>query len=343
MESSVQEKMEAGESWYDWKWQTANKIRDLKSLKALLPLSPQEEQAFVHSDRIFNFGVSPYYLALVDQNNPACPVRKQIIPSLAELQVRGSEKSDPLAEEKFTVATGLVHRFPDRVLWYLSHHCGAYCRFCTRKRKVADSSSRPDRQQRQQALDYIRHNSSIREVILSGGDPLTLSDSFLSEVLADIRSIPHINQIRIHTRMPVVMPMRITEELCSVFSSYFPLYIVTHFNHASEITAQAAAALKKLATLGNCVLLNQNVLLAGINDDAEVLKQLYYKLVALGVKPYYLHHCDEVYGITSFRVPYRKGMAIMKQLRSQMSGICVPEFVVDLEGAQGKIPIYEFS
>ena len=342
MDSLAKIRLEAGSKWFDWKWQFSNRIRTLQDLSSVIDLTSAEIEAFEKSEQVFRFASTPYYLNLIDKNNPDCPVRKQIIPSLHEFVQRGTECEDPLAEEEFTVENGMIHRFHDRVLWYLSYQCGAYCRFCTRKRKVNDSSSRPGIPERERGLEYLRQNTNIREVILSGGDPLSLSDGFLKEIIAKIKSIPHINHIRIHTRIPVVMPMRITDELCQTFAEHFPVYIVTHFNHPNELTPEATAALKMLASKGNCILLNQNVLLSGINDTAETLRELYYNLTAAGVRPYYLHHCDEVYGISAFRVPYQKGIAIIKELKNTMSGISVPEFVVDLAGAGGKVPLHSY-
>lgn len=326
-------------SWNDWKWQLQNRIFDLDTLKQKIELTVEEIESFEAAKEFFSFSVTPYYLSLIDINNPNCPIRKQTIPRREELTRMPNEVEDPLAEQRFMPVKGVTHRYPDRALWYISHVCAVYCRFCTRKRKVSKPDETPNREEWEKALDYFRTHQEIREVILSGGDPLTLSDAHLDLLLKNLSEIKHINHIRIHSRYPVTMPMRIDESLCKVLSKYFPLYLVTHFNHANEITAEASASIKLLIQKANVILLNQSVLLKGVNDDAKVLEDLNYKLIRNGIKPYYLHQCDEVFGSSGFVVPITKGIEIMYALRGKRSGITIPTYVKDLTGGGGKVTL----
>jgi lysine 2,3-aminomutase len=325
--------------WTDWKWQLQNRITSLEELKQHVSLTQEEELSFDACKELFNFSVTPYYASLIELDNPACPIRKQVVPSHKELQRGEFETDDPLAEEKYMPVKGVTHRYPDRAIWYLSHICAVFCRFCTRKRKVGDSEETPNRQEWYEALNYFREHTEVKEVILSGGDPLSLSDNSICYLLEELKTIGHINHLRIHTRYPVTLPFRITEELCKRLSSFFPLFLVTHFNHAKEITPEAKDAIKRLVTIGHINVLNQTVLLAGINDSTEELLALNYALTASGVKPYYIHQCDEVYGSTHFRVPIQRGIKLMKSIRGRMSGLCTPMYVVDLTGGGGKVPV----
>ncbi|MCE9501168.1 MAG: KamA family radical SAM protein, partial [Leptospira sp.] len=323
----------------DWKWQMQNRIRDLPELKKTIQLTSEEESAFESSREFFDFAVTPYYLSLISPDDPECPVRRQVIPREGELLRSKFEKEDPLAEETNMPVKGVTHRYPDRAIWYLSHNCAVFCRFCTRKRKVSKSKDTPNHEDWEQALSYFESHSEIKEVILSGGDPLSLSDNHLEYLLCRLKAIPHINHLRIHTRYPVTLPMRITDALCEILSSFYPVFLVTHFNHVKECTPDSADAIKKLVTKGNVQVLNQSVLLKGINDSVKALEDLNYKLIAMGAKPYYLHQCDEVFGSGHFRVPIETGISLMKNLRGRMSGISVPLYVVDLTGGGGKVPI----
>ncbi|MCX8000722.1 MAG: KamA family radical SAM protein, partial [Leptospiraceae bacterium] len=302
-------------------------------------LTSEEKEIFYKAESVFDFGVTPYYISLVDKNNLNCPIRKQIIPQVHELTFAPHERKDPLAEETYMPVRGVTHRYPDRALWYLSHTCAVYCRFCTRKRKVGKSQNTPRKEDWRLALDYFQKHTEIKEVILSGGDPLSLSDSSISYLLSELRKIPHINHIRIHSRHPVTLPFRIKSKLCKIFQENFPIFFVTHFNHPREITPESREAVRKLIQEGNVIVLNQGVLLKGINDSADVLKELFYKLIGVGVKPYYLHQCDEVFGSSGFKVPIQKGIQIMKELRGFISGVCLPTYVVDLSGGGGKVPL----
>ncbi len=325
--------------WKSWKWQLQNRIKNENSLENYLNLTDSEKLAIHQLEGIFELGITPYYASLMDSNNTNCPIRLQAIPQLQELNKGPRDKEDPLAEEEFMPVKAVTHRYNDRALWYLSHTCAVYCRFCTRKRKVSKPFGTPKKTEWEDALEYFRITSSIREVILSGGDPLSLSDENLDWILAELKSIPHINHIRIHSRHIVTLPMRITENLCEIFRKHFPLYLVTHFNHPKEITEESKEAIRKLSLLGGVSVFNQSVLLKGINNSVNVLEDLNYKLISIGVKPYYLHQCDEVFGISHFRVPISEGQTIYRQLRGRLSGITIPLYVADLTGGGGKIPI----
>ncbi|MDF3819591.1 KamA family radical SAM protein [Leptospira sp. 96542] len=321
----------------DWKWQLQNRITDLPTVQSRLVLTPEEIASFPKALNNFSFSVTPYYFGLIDPKNPNCPIRKQVIPRAGELVALPNEVEDPLAEERFMPVKGVTHRYPDRAIWYISHVCAVYCRFCTRKRKVSDPEETPNKAEWEKALTYFQNTPSIKEVILSGGDPLTLSDNQIHYLLSELKKIPHINHIRIHSRYLVTLPMRITDDLCKIFSEFFPLYLVTHFNHPKEITTEVAEATKRLATKGFVSVLNQSVLLRGINDDPKILSELNYKLISIGIKPYYLHQCDEVFGSSDFVVPIEEGIRIYQALRGFHSGITIPHYVKDLTGGGGKV------
>ncbi|MCB1143638.1 MAG: KamA family radical SAM protein [Leptospiraceae bacterium] len=325
--------------WENWKWQIQSRIRNAKELQDCISLTPSELETFQNTNRFFEFGTTLYYLSLINPDDPNCPIRKQIIPSPEELEKRPYETIDPLGEEAHMPVRGVTHRYPDRALWYLSHMCAVFCRFCTRKRKVGKSGSTPGSEDWEEAIHYFRTHPEIKEVILSGGDPLSLSDGKIEYLLGALRSISSINHIRIHSRYPVTLPYRITEDLGDVLGKFSPIYFVTHFNHPMELTQVAKERLNLLRERGKVILLNQSVLLKGINDSPEVLSELNYALTSSGVKPYYLHQCDEVFGSSGFRVPIQKGIEIMKSLRGYMSGITVPSYVIDLNGGGGKIPL----
>ncbi|MDX1961203.1 MAG: KamA family radical SAM protein [Leptospiraceae bacterium] len=327
------------QNWNNWKWQMQNRATTISDLEKYIELTEEEREVFSRADDFFEFGSTPYYLSLVDKNNPNCPIRKQIVPSSGELVQTKFEVMDPLAEESHMPVKGVTHRYPDRALWYISSRCAVFCRFCTRKRKVGQNEFVPDNMDWKKALEYFSSKKEIKEVILSGGDPLSISDSKIDYLLTELKKISHINHIRIHTRYPVTLPYRITLELCEIFAKHFPIFMVTHFNHPKELTKDAEETISMLIKKGNVVLLNQSVLLSGINDSAIILKELFYGLVRLGVKPYYLHQCDEVFGSTNFRVPITKGINIMKQLRGYMSGVTIPTYVADLTGGGGKVPL----
>lgn len=285
----------------------------------------------------FRFAVTDSYLRRARLDHDRCAILGQVLPDPTELDDPVFELDDPLAEESHMPVPGLTHRYPDRVLWYLSHNCAVYCRFCMRKRKVSKAGTAPAGDQIAQALAYIREHSELHEVILSGGDPLSHSDATLDEILGALKGIDHIMSVRIHSRMPVTLPARITEELIQVLRRHAPLTLVTHFNHAQELGEDSLEAIRRLRSAG-ILLLNQSVLLKGINDTQEDLRELFLSLIKNGVKPYYLHQCDEVRGVSQFRVPIERGIELMKGLRGRIPGIALPLYVVDLPGGGGKVP-----
>ncbi len=326
------------EQWADWRWQHRHRIRKLDDLKACFELTDQEVEAFVRSEDSFRVAITPHYAALMNRQDPACPLRLQAVPQEGELTTYNFELEDPLGEEAHMPVTGITHRYPDRVLFYVSHHCPVYCRHCTRKRKVSDPNTTASRAQLESGLDYIRRTTSVRDVLLSGGDPLTLSDERLGELLKELRAIKHVEVIRLGTRNPVTLPQRITPELCQLIKDFGPVYVHTHFNHPDELNTDALAALQMLQRAG-AVLGNQMVLLKGVNDSKEVVFTLNRKLLYAGCRPYYMLQCDMAQGITHLRTPLRKGLEIMAYLRGRIGGMGVPHFVVDLPGGGGKIEL----
>ena len=326
------------EDWNDWKWQYKNRVTNLKELKRHIPICNDEAKSLKRCLNQFRMAITPYYASLIDINNPECPIRKQCIPSLYELIIDRHESLDPLAEEHYSPVPGIVHRYPDRVLFLLTGRCAMYCRHCTRRRLAGNEDYTVNEAQITACIEYIQNNSNIRDVLLSGGDPLVLSDKFLESILKRLRRIPHVEIIRIGTRTPVVMPIRITDELVNMLKKYQPLWINTHFNHPNEITEDSAKACEKIVDAG-IPLGNQTVLLKGINDNAEVMKELCLKLVRHRVRPYYLYQCDVANGIDHFRTTVETGIEIMAKLRGYISGFAVPTYVIDAPNGGGKIPI----
>lgn len=326
------------EQWNDWHWQLQNRITAPKELRRFIDLLPEEEAVFAGNAFPFRMAITPYYLSLIDQSNPNDPVRLQAIPRIQESQVSSSDMADPLHEDADAPVPGMTHRYPDRVLLLLTDQCAMYCRHCTRRRKAGEHDAPMPKDNVDRALDYIREHTEIRDVILSGGDPLTLGDERLDEVLGKLALIDHVDIVRIGSRLPVVLPQRITDGLISVLKKYKFVWLNTHFNHPQEMTAEASAALAKLSEAG-VVLGNQSVLLKGINDNIDVMKQLVHTLVKNRVRPYYIYQCDLSEGIGHFRTPVSKGIEIIESLRGHTSGLCIPTFVVDAPGGGGKIPV----
>ena len=327
--------------WRDWKWQIKHCIRDLDTFQKLLGIELPEEtqEAFKQTVKKFPMSITPYYLSLIDTDNlENDPVFKQSFPSPLELAISKSEMSDPLHEDKDSPVTGLMHRYPDRVLLMVSNKCSMYCRHCTRKRQVGDVDSIPDKKQISEGIEYIRKTPQVRDVLLSGGDPFLLSDEKLDWILSELRSIEHLEIIRIGTRTPVVLPYRITDNLVSILKKYHPLWINTHFNHPRELTRSSRLALAKLADAG-IPLGNQSVLLAGVNDCPRIMRSLVHKLAYNRVRPYYLYQCDLSEGLSHFRTPVGKGIEILESLIGHTSGFCVPTYVIDAPGGGGKIPV----
>jgi len=286
----------------------------------------------------FRFKVTRYYLQLANINDPFCPILLQVLPHPNEIADPYFKDKDPLKEEIHSPIANLVHRYPDRVLWYISHHCAVYCRFCLRKRKVSNPASNTFRKNISDVIDYIKNQPTIKEVILSGGDPLSLEDDSIESILHELKNIPHLYSIRIHTRMLVTLPHRITKNLCKIFDEYYPITVVTHFNHPKELTEIVYEKVRLLRKSGVLVL-NQSVLLKNINDDVKILEELFLKLIQFGIKPYYLHHCDEVQGTSHFRVKLEKALDIIRELQGRNPGIAIPKFMVDLPEGGGKVPL----
>ncbi len=330
----------AKSKWKDWKWQLKHSVKDLDSFENLLGVrfEADEKEELKRTTEKFPLSVTPYYLSLIDTEDfRKDPVFLQSIPLACELIVGRYDMRDPLAEDEDSPAPGVTHRYPDRVLFHISNICSMYCRHCTRKRKVGDVDSIPGRDEINQGLDYIRNTPAVRDVLLSGGDPLMLNDDYLEWILSELKAIPHVEIIRIGTRMPVVLPYRITDDLVNMLKKYQPIWVNTHFNHPREITASSREALAKLADAG-LPLGNQSVLLAGINDCPRIMKRLVHKLVQNRVRPYYMYQCDLSEGLTHFRTPVSKGIEIMESLIGHTSGLAVPTYVIDAPGGGGKIP-----
>ena len=328
--------------WKDWKWQLRHSVRDLATFEKLLGVrfTAEERQELEKTLEKFPLSVTPYYLSLIKRDDfRDDPVFKQSFPSVEELNIHDHDMADPLAEDQDSPVPGVVtHRYPDRVLLQVSNVCAMYCRHCTRKRKVGDVDSVPDRGAIARGIDYIRNHEEVRDVLLSGGDPFLLSDDQLDWILGQLRAIPHLEVIRIGTRTPVVLPYRITDSLVQILKKYHPLWINTHFNHPRELTTSAREAIARLADAG-IPLGNQSVLLAGVNDCPWVMKALVHKLVMNRIRPYYLYQCDLSEGLSHFRTPVGKGIEIMESLIGHTSGYAVPTYVIDAPYGGGKIRV----
>jgi lysine 2,3-aminomutase len=324
------------EDWNDVTWQLKNLVRTPEQLSALLGTSSDEVAALRRLRKQFRFAISPYYFSLIDRDNPSDPIRRMIVPSSIEETGEGS--LDPLAERADQVAPGLIHRYPDRVLFVVTSFCSSYCRFCIRKRNWDVSDAASGRDEIDLAIAYLRQHHEVRDVLISGGDPLTLPLDQLDYILTQVRSVPHVEFVRIGSREPVMLPMRFGSDLLRVLDKHGPLWINTHFNHPREVTPEAAAACEKLARLG-IPIGNQTVLLAGVNDDAATIKELFHRLLKIRVRPYYLFQCDRVAGADHLRTSVWKGVEIMESLRGHTTGLAVPSFMVDAPGGGGKIPV----
>ncbi|MEA2077551.1 MAG: lysine 2,3-aminomutase [Candidatus Marinimicrobia bacterium] len=342
-QKSILKEIDGGElnNWRDWKWQVRHAIRDLDTFENLLDIKVPDKVREQYSEITAKFpmSITPYYLSLIntnDLNND--PIFKQSFPVIDELTVTNTDMVDPLSEDKDSPVPGLTHRYPDRVLFLVSNTCAMYCRHCTRKRKVGDMDSIPNKKQIKKGIDYIRKTPRVRDVLLSGGDPFLLPDDYLDWILTELGKIDHVEIIRIGTRTPVVLPYRITDDLVNMLKKHQPLWINSHFNHPRELTASSRTALKKLADAG-FPLGNQSVLLAGVNDCPRIMKSLVHKLAINRVRPYYLYQCDLSEGLSHFRTPVGKGIEILESLIGHTSGFCVPTYVIDAPGGGGKIPI----
>ncbi|MBW6515844.1 MAG: lysine 2,3-aminomutase [Candidatus Cloacimonetes bacterium] len=326
------------QDWNEWHWQLRNRITSFDDLRQYIDLLPEEDAIDQSKNVSFRMAITPYFLSLIDQTNPHDPVRLQAIPRVSEALITDSDMQDPLHEDTDSPVPGLTHRYPDRVLLLITDQCSMYCRHCTRRRKAGEKDAPLPREDVDAAIEYIANNPGIRDVILSGGDPFTLSDERLDEILERLYRIEHVDIIRIGTRTPVVLPQRITDSLINVLKKYQPIWINTHFNHSNEITPESIEAVSKLVDNGFPVS-NQSVLLKGVNDNVDVMKNLVHQLVKNRVRPYYIYQCDLSMGIAHFRTPISKGIEIMESLRGHTSGLCVPTYVVDAPGGGGKIPV----
>jgi len=328
----------SSEDWNDWHWQIRNNIRDVATLSRVIPLSAQDKEDIEEVLKVFRMAITPYYASLIDPANRLCPVRLQAVPRRQETVTDKSDQNDPLHEDVDSPVPGLTHRYPDRVLLLVTHICSMNCRHCTRRRLVGVEDLSLDDANLDAAVEYIRKTPIIRDVLISGGDPFVLSTERLESIISRIRAIPHVEIIRIGTRTPVVLPMRITDDLVAMLRKYEPVYVNTHFNHPKEITAEAREACRKLADAG-IPLGNQSVLLRDVNDCPVLMKKLVQKLLCVRVKPYYIYQCDMSRGISHFRTTVSKGIEIIENLRGHTSGIAVPTFVIDAPGGGGKIPV----
>jgi lysine 2,3-aminomutase len=326
------------EQWNDWKWQVKNRIETLDELKKYIKLTPAEEEGVAKSLQTLRMAITPYYLSLIDPDNPYCPVRRQAIPTAAELHQSEADLLDPLHEDEDSPVPGLTHRYPDRVLFLITDMCSMYCRHCTRRRFAGQHDCQSPSERIQKAIDYIAATPTVRDVLLSGGDALMVNDNMLESIIQRLRAIPHVEIIRLGTRTPVVCPQRITDELVNMLKKYHPIWINTHFNHPQEVTPESIAACEKMANAG-IPLGNQTVLLRGVNDCTHVMMKLVHELVKMRVRPYYIYQCDLSMGLEHFRTPVSKGIEIIENLRGHTSGYAVPTFVVDAPGGGGKTPV----
>ena len=325
------------EKWNDWRWQLTNRLNTVEEIGQILTLTDSEKKA-LSSQGLFRVDVTPYFISLIDPNDPDDPIRKQMIPLADEMVPFTGMMEDSLAEDQHSPVPGLVHRYPDRVLMLVTTQCASYCRYCTRARIVGDPSATFSPQEFDLQIEYLKNTPQVRDVLLSGGDPLTLAPKLLESLIKRLREIPHIEIIRIGSRVPVFMPMRVTDELCDMLQKYHPLWLNIHVNHPNEITAELEQACDKLSRAG-IPLGNQSVLLAGVNDCVHIQRKLVQDLVRIRVRPYYLYQCDLVDGVGHFRTPVAKGIEIIEGLRGHTSGYSVPTYVVDAPGGGGKIPL----
>jgi lysine 2,3-aminomutase len=325
------------EKWNNWRWQLSHRINTPEEFEKVIPLTPGERKA-LSAAHLFRVDITPYFISLINPDDPDDPIRKQVVPTDTEMVPFTAMMEDSLAEDRHSPVPGLVHRYPDRVLMLVTTQCASYCRYCTRSRIVGDPSATFSRAEFEMQLEYLRHTPQVRDVLLSGGDPLVLAPKILEEILSKLREIPHIEIVRIGSRVPVFLPMRITDELTDMLQKYHPLWLNIHVNHSNEISAELAEACDRLTRAG-IPLGNQSVLLAGVNDNVHIQRQLVQDLVRIRVRPYYLYQCDLVEGAGHFRTPVAKGIEIMEGLRGHTSGYAVPQFIVDAPGGGGKIPV----
>jgi lysine 2,3-aminomutase len=326
------------DQWNDWHWQVDNRLTTVDQIQQVVDLTPEEKADIEKVMRGFRVGITPYYASLMDPSDPRCPVRMQAVPTLAETHRSEADMMDPLHEDEDSPAPGLTHRYPDRVLFLITDQCSMYCRHCTRRRLAGETDGARSMEDINACIDYIRRTPVVRDVLLSGGDCLLVEDEVLEYIISELRKIPHVEIVRLGSRTPVVMPMRITDQLCDMLKKYHPVWLNTHFNHPKEITPDAMEACRKLADAG-IPLGNQSVLLRGVNDCPHIMRDLVHGLVKNRVRPYYIYQCDLSLGIEHFRTKVSKGIEIIEALRGHTSGYAVPTFVVDAPGGGGKTPV----
>ena len=329
---------EAMNHWSDYKWQLRNRVDTLTDLAARLRLTEEERAGVLLAGHKLAMSITPHFFNLIDREDPACPIRRQVVPRIEEGWSAPEERADPCGEDSHMPVPGLVHRYPDRVLFLLTDHCASYCRYCTRSRMVSGVGEQHLETQWEAAFRYLETTPQVRDVLLSGGDPLLFSDVRLDRILTRLRAIPHIQFIRIGSRIPIFLPQRITPEMCAMLKKHHPLFISIHTNHPRELTLEARDALGRLADAG-IPLGNQSVLLRGVNDSVDVQKALVHKLLMCRVRPYYLYQCDLINGSSHLRTTVAEGVAIIEGLRGHTSGYAIPQFVIDGPGGGGKIPI----
>src|SRR5881409_3805441 len=328
----------APELWNDWKWQLKNRVTSLAQLEKHLELSDEERSGVLLSGDKLALAVTPHFFNLLPRDNPEDPIRRQVVPRIEETWTSPYDMADPCGEDSHMPVPGLVHRYPDRVLFLVTDRCASYCRYCTRSRLVSNASGYDFHADFDKQLAYIEQHSEVRDVLLSGGDPLLFSDDKLEQLLARLRAIPHVEFLRIGTRIPIFLPQRITPELCARLKKFHPLFMSIHTNHPRELTTEVRDALGRLADAG-IPLGNQSVLLQNVNDDAEIMKAHVQKLLMCRVKPYYLYQCDLISGSTHLRSSVRKGLEIMESLRGHTTGYAIPQYVIDAPGGGGKVPV----
>ena len=326
------------EKWNSWRWQLQNRLISVEQLSEYMELTDDEREGCLFASRKLSMAITPYYFNLIDRDDPDCPVRRQVIPRSGEMQISPEEMLDPVGEEANMPVDGLVHRYPDRVLFLVTDRCASYCRYCTRSRLVSGAQDYDFHPNYENALKYIEEHTEVRDVLLSGGDPLVLNDKKLDHLLGRLRSIPHVEFIRIGSRMPVFLPQRVTPELCEVLKKHGPIWMSIHVNHPNECTAELKDACERLSFAG-VPLGNQSVLLSGVNDNIETMTSLVHRLLMMRVRPYYLYQCDLITGSAHLRADVRKGIEIIRGLRGHTTGYAVPQFVIDAPGGGGKIPV----
>jgi lysine 2,3-aminomutase len=324
--------------WNDWRWQSQHRIRKLEQFEQIVTLSDDEREALIQGGTMLPVGITPYYMSLLDADDANQPLRKTVIPTTNEFKRTVGEADDPLGEDGHSPVPGLVHRYPDRVLLLPLDFCSTYCRYCTRSRVVGHGEIVPNEKRLEAIFHYLEETKTVRDVLISGGDPLALSDEKLDWILGRLRSIPHIEFVRIGTKMPAVLPQRITRDLVRVLRKYHPLWMSIHFLHPDECTGESKQACERLADAG-IPLGAQTVLLKGVNDNVETMKQLVHRLLTMRVRPYYLYQCDPISGSAHFRTPVSKGLEIIAGLRGHTTGYAVPTYVIDAPGGGGKIPL----